>query len=136
MAQTYQNIAQGWSTTGSSTQYATGPTANTLAFDLYTVPASTSVIISSIAVCNTTTSNQTFSIWIRSGVAKTNAGGTASLGSTTGANGTAALFSGTTVYANSTLMITAGVTMTAAEVVTVMASASGVSFQLYGSVIT
>lgn len=111
-------------------------TSATTYTDLYTVPTSTSVVVSTISICNRTTSNATFRICIRSGTAASGAG-TSSLGTTSSPSTSSFLFYDTIVYANSTLAITAGVTMTAAEVMTVYASAgNALTFQLFGSIIT
>jgi len=109
--------------------------ANATAVDIYTVPASTSALVSTIFVCNQTSGNLTFSIALRSGTAA-NAGSTATLGSSASISTSAYLFFGNTVYANSSVVLTAGVTATAAEVITASASAAGLSIVLCGTLIT
>lgn len=122
MPQTYRNIAQ------------IVPTAST-STDLYTVPANTSVIVSTLVVCNQTTSNATFRVALRSGTAAAGAG-TSALGTTLTPSTSSYVFYDTTVYANSTISVTLGITAIAGEVFTVYSSGSPVSFQLYGSIIT
>ena len=122
MPQTYRCIAQ------------IVPSAST-STDLYTVPASTSVIVSTLVVCNQTTSNTTFRVSLRSGTAAAGAG-TSNVGSTGTPSTSAYIFYDTTVYANSTVAVTLGITATDAEVFTVYTPGNPVSFQLYGSVIT
>ena len=122
MAATYRNIAQ------------ISPAAATNT-DLYTCPAASTVVISTLLVCNQNTTNQTFRVAVRSGVAASGAS-LAAIGSTATPSGSAWIFYDTLVYANSTLAVTLGLTLTDTEVVTVRSSATNVSFLLFGSVIT
>lgn len=122
MPSLYRNIAQ------------ISPAATT-STDLYTCPASTSVVVSTIVICNQNATNQTIRLSVRSGTAASGSG-TAAIGSTATPSGSSYVFYNTLVYANSSLAVTVGLTLTAAEVVTVYASAANVSFLLFGSVVT
>jgi hypothetical protein len=109
MATAYQVIAQA----------APAATTDTT---LYTVPASTSVVASSLVVCNRGTTDQTFRIAVRpDGVTLANQH---------------YLFYDTVVYAKSSITLTIGLTADAADVVTVRASSADLSFSLFGSIIT
>ena len=91
--------------------------------DLYTVPANTQTVVSTISVTNDTTSAATFRIYIRK----------------TGAAAAAlnTLYYDTPLAANSTLMITSGLTLAATDVITVQtATASAITFQAFGSEVT
>ena len=94
------------------------PAATTLA-DLYTVPASTSAIISSISVANLTATAATFRIAIRPA----------------GASITDAHYLGydITVGASDSTIITMGVTMATTDVLSVYASTTSLVFQAFGS---
>jgi hypothetical protein len=124
MATTYRNIAQ------------IVPTGTTYT-DLYTVPAATSVVVSSIIICNQTATTGLVRVYLRSGIAAAGAGL-----SILGAAGPAApspsafILYDVNIYAGSTLSLTLGVTATATEVFGVYSTINPVSFQLYGSVIT
>lgn len=122
MANEYRNIAQ----------ISPSATAGT---DLYTCPASTNAIVSTIVICNQNATNQTVRVSVRSGTAASGAG-TASLGTAGSPSTSAYVLYNTIVYANSTLTLTLGITLTAEEVVTVYASATGISFLLFGSLVT
>lgn len=127
MASLYRNIAQTF-------------LANATAVDLYTVPGTagtntTQAIVSTVTVCNQTAGNLTFTLAVRSGTAA-NAGSTATLGSSAAISTSAYVFYNNVVYANSSLVLTAGVTVTSGEVITVSASASGLSVLLFGTLIT
>lgn len=96
------------------------PSANTLS-TLYTVPANTQAVTSSIVVCN-----QAVSTNIRVAVRPT---------------GEAIASKHYIVYdnvvnANDTMVLTIGVTANATDVVSVYAGTANVSFNLYGSEIT
>jgi len=96
------------------------PTGNT-ATDLYTVPASTSTVVSTLSVCNQSTST-TFNVQVRKAGAASN-------------NSQYIVFSN---YVNQydTVFLTLGITLANTDVVTVYASTSNVSFSLFGSEIT
>ena len=88
--------------------------------DLYTVPSSTSTVVSTLNVTNLTGADATFSVYIRV------AGATAA-----GAN---TLLKDVTLAANSLFSATQGITLGAADVLTVStATADALSFQLFGS---
>lgn len=91
--------------------------------DLYTVPASTQTVVSTISVANDTTSSATFRIYIRV------AGAAAAAVNT--------LYYDTVLAANSTLMITTGLTLNAGDIITVRTgTANAITFQAFGSEVT
>ena len=97
------------------------PAANTYT-DLYTVPASTQAILSTINVCNLTTSNVTFRIAARrAGVALTNS---------------QFIAFDTALAAQDSLGLTLGVTLANTDVITVFSAQGNVSFGLFGTEIT
>lgn len=94
--------------------------ANTSNADLYTVPAATSAVISTITVSNVTSTSATYQIYIRPGGA---AASTAN-----------ALVYNATVAGNDVEAITIGVTLATTDVVTVKSgTASAITFQAFGS---
>lgn len=98
---------------GQSNPAATTPTT------LYTVPGATQAVLSSVVVCNQTAVAATFRIAVRVG----------------GATLTAAQYVAydVTVGASDSTALTLGLTMGAADVLTVYASTSTLSFSAYGS---
>jgi glucose-6-phosphate dehydrogenase assembly protein OpcA len=94
------------------------PSATT-ATTLYTVPASTQAVVSTIAVSNQAASSATFRIAIRPA------------GETLAAKHYIAYDS--TVAANDSTMLTIGVTLATTDVITVYASSATVSFNAFGS---
>jgi hypothetical protein len=94
------------------------PTAAT-ATTLYTVPAGTQAVISTISVCNLTAGEQTFRIAIRPA------------GETLATKHYIAYDS--KVSGNDTLFITIGATLGAGDVITVYEGAADLSFNAYGS---
>jgi glucose-6-phosphate dehydrogenase assembly protein OpcA len=96
--------------------------AATTATDVYTVPASTSAVVSSIVVANRTTSTATYRIAIRP------AGATL-------ANQHYIAYDVTVGLSDSTTL-TLGITLAAAAVITVYASTANLSFNVFGSEIT
>jgi glucose-6-phosphate dehydrogenase assembly protein OpcA len=94
------------------------PSATT-ATTLYTVPASTATVVSTITVCNQAASSATFRIAIRPA------------GATLAAIHYVAYDS--TVAANDTTALTLGVTLATTDVITVYASTATISFNAYGS---
>lgn len=97
------------------------PTAQT-ATTLYTVPSSTSAIISTVAVCNQSANSGTFKLAVRPT-----------------ADALAAkhyIAYDTTVPANDTLTLTLGITIGAADLVVGNTSSSNISFSLFGSEVT
>lgn len=97
-------------------QVSPAATTNTT---LYTVPASTEAIISTISVANRGTTNATYRIAIRpNGAAISNEHYIAF---------------DTTVTANNSTMITVGLTIDATDVITVYSSNTNLSFCAFGS---
>jgi glucose-6-phosphate dehydrogenase assembly protein OpcA len=97
------------------------PSATT-ATALYTVPASTSTVVSTISICNRAASAGTFRISIRpAGASQANQHYIAYDSS---------------VQANDTITLTLGITLATTDVVTVYASTGDFSFNAYGSEIS
>lgn len=92
---------------------------------LYTVPADTSAVVSSIAVCNQTASSATFRIAVQP---------SADAGSNAAAKHY--LVYGTTVGAADTVVLTIGVTLATGDRIRVFASNANLSFSAYGSEIS
>lgn len=86
---------------------------------LYTVPASTSAVISTLNVCNQATTAATFRVAIRPQDA-------------TISNQHYILFD-TPVPGNDSIAITIGITLAATDVITVYSSNNNLSFNLFGS---
>jgi|TARA_B100001094_G_scaffold329943_1_gene393926 hypothetical protein len=97
------------------------PGANTLA-DLYTVPSSTECVVSTIAVCNQTAVNASYSIAI------------APDGAT--ANDAHFIIRGGAVPQADSIGVTLGIAMNAADKIRVNTSTLGVSFSAFGSEIS
>ena len=97
------------------------PSATT-ATTLYTVPASTSTVVSTISICNRAATAGTFRISIRPAGASQ-------------ANQHYIAFD-SSVQANDTITLTLGITLAATDVVTVYASTADFSFNAYGSEIS
>lgn len=97
------------------------PTANANV-DLYAVPANTSVVASTLNICNQATSTGTFRIAVRP------------------ANATLAtkhyIAYDTAIPALDTISLTIGMSLAATDVVTIYTSSSSLSFNLFGSEIT
>lgn len=100
-------------------QSSPSATTNT---DIYTCPSSTEAVISSIVVCNRSDFSQTFRIAIRPDGA-------------TLANQHYIVFD-SSVNSDDSSFLTIGATLNAADVVTVYASSSDLSFNIFGSEIT
>jgi len=96
--------------------------AATTATTLYTVPASTSTVVSTITVCNQASSAATFRIAVRPAAAVLAA--------------QHYIVFGATVPASDTTTLTIGLTLATTDVVTVYASSATVSFNAYGSEIS
>lgn len=97
------------------------PAATTLT-TLYTVPASTTAVLSTISIANLATTNATFRVAVRvNGASIANA---------------QYLAYDATVTANDSVYLTLGVTLGAADVVSVYASSANVAFQAFGSEMT
>lgn len=97
------------------------PSATT-ATDVYTVPASTETVISTIFVCNRGSSSATYRISVRPNGA-------------TQANEHYIAYDAL-ILANDAIAITVGCTLDATDVVTVYASTADLSFNVFGSEIT
>jgi hypothetical protein len=93
--------------------------AATTATNLYTVPASTSTVVSTITVCNQASSAATFRIAVRPAAAVLAA--------------QHYIVYGATVAASDTTTLTLGLTLATTDVVTVYASSATLSFNAYGS---
>lgn len=97
--------------------------AGTTETDLYTVPASTQAVISTLTITNVTGAGATARVWIRNNAAAT-------------AHGNAILFD-VSIAANSIAAFTLGITIDATDVITVRGSAGNhLTFQAFGSEIT
>jgi glucose-6-phosphate dehydrogenase assembly protein OpcA len=97
------------------------PSATTAA-TLYTVPSSTSTVVSTITVANLAGTAATYRISIRpAGASQTNA---------------MYLAYDVTVGANDTTTITLGITLATTDVITVYASTANIAFQAFGSEIS
>ena len=109
MATTYKVLGQ------------SNPSATT-ATTLYTVPASSQAVVSTISVCNQAAASATFRIAIRPN------------GATLAAEHYIAY--GATVAANDSTFITIGATLGDTDIITVYASTSTLSFSAFGSEIS
>jgi len=89
---------------------------------LYTVPASTSAVISTITICNQASSAATYRIAVRPAGASI-------------ANQHYVVY-GATVAASDTTALTLGLTLATTDVITVFASTATLSFNAYGSEIS
>ena len=89
---------------------------------LYTVPASTSAVVSTITICNQASSAATYRIAVRPA----------------GASAAAQhwIVYGATVAASDTTALTLGLTLATTDVVTVYASTATLSFSAFGSEIS
>ena len=96
--------------------------AATTATTLYTVPAATSTIVSTISVCNQSTSSDTFRIAIRPAGAALDPKHYISYN--------------TVVPAYDSISLTVGISLAATDVVTVYAGTSTMSFNVFGSEIS
>lgn len=97
------------------------PSATTLT-TLYTVPAATSTVLSTISITNLAATNATFRVAVRvNGAAIANA---------------QYLAYDSTVLANDAVYLTLGISLGAADVVSVYASSANVAFQAFGSEMT
>ena len=94
------------------------PSATT-ATTLYTVPASTSTVVSTITICNQASSAATYRIAVRPA------------GATLAAQHY--IVYGATVAASDTTTLTLGLTLATTDVVTVYASSANLSFNAFGS---
>ena len=117
MATTYKTLAM----TGAAG--ATGNGAVTLTAttntNLYTVPAATSTVVSTITICNQASTAATFRVAVRPA------------GATLDSRHYIAY--DTPIAANDTIALTLGITLATTDIVTVYASASTLSFAAFGS---
>ena len=90
--------------------------------DLYTVPAATTAVTSTVNICNQGAASATFRLAVRP------AGATISQEHY--------LAYDTVIAANDSIALTLGITLAATDVVTVYASTGSFSFNLFGSEIT
>ena len=109
MANTYKVLGQ------------TNPAATT-ATTLYTVPSSTSTVVSTLTICNQATTADTYRIAIRP------AGATLAAQHYIAYNGA--------IPAYDSISLTIGITLAATDVVTVYAGTANLSFGLFGSEIS
>lgn len=120
MPTAYKVLAQ----TGSSG--ATGNGAQTLTattnVNLYTVPASTQTIVSTLTICNLAATAATYRVAVRPA------------GATIATQHYIAY--DVALAANDTTALTLGLTLNATDIITVYASAATMSFHVYGSEIT
>ena len=117
MATTYKVLAQ----TGSSGSTGNGSATLTAVTNtnLYTVPAATQSVVSTMVICNQTALPQTVNVAVRPAGAAIAAQHYVAYNLTVGASDTTAL--------------TMGFTLGATDIVTVYASSASMSFHLYGS---
>jgi len=117
MATTYKVLgmtgAAGGSGNGAGTLTATTNT------NLYTVPASKAAVVSSIIICNQAASAATYRIAVRPAGAAVDS--------------RYYIVYGATVAASDSTVLTIGLTLATTDIVTVYASASTLSFSLFGS---
>lgn len=97
------------------------PSATT-ATTLYTVPASTDTVVSTVTVCNQASTAGTFRLAVRPA------------GATLAAQHYVAY--DTPIAANDTIALTLGLTLDATDVITVYASSASMSFAAFGSEIS
>ena len=97
------------------------PSATT-ATTLYTVPSSTSTVLSTLTVCNQASTSATFRIAIRPAAASLTA--------------SQYIASDTPIAANDTIALTLGITLATTDVVTIYASSATMSFSAFGSEIS
>lgn len=97
------------------------PSATTLT-TLYTVPAATSTVVSSIVICNQTASAATYRIAVRPAGAAVAA--------------QHYIVYGATVAASDSTVLTLGLTLATTDVISVYASTANLSFSAYGSEIS
>lgn len=91
--------------------------------DLYTVPASTEAIVSTLVVANTSGTDRTFRIFVRE------AGAAAATGN--------AIAYDTQISANSQVAFTLGLTLSATDILSVRSeTANSITFQAFGSELT
>ena len=97
------------------------PSATT-ATTLYTVPASTSAVVSTLSVCNLSSTATTFRVAVRPAGA--------------GLANQHYLAYDVTIAGNDTVLLTLGLSLATTDVVTIYAGTANLAFSLYGSEIT
>ena len=100
-------------------QTSVAATTNT---DLYTVPASTSAIVSTLVICNQNASAITYRVAARK------SGATLS--------GQHYIVYNSTIPANDTVSLSIGMSLAATDVITVYANTASVSFTMFGTQVT
>jgi hypothetical protein len=105
-----------YSTLGQSNPSATTQTT------LYTCPASTQTVVSSLVVCNQAATSATYRLAIRKNAAALDA--------------SMYIVYDATIAANSTVAYTLGMTIDASDLITVYASSATMSFTAFGSEIS
>jgi hypothetical protein len=90
--------------------------------DLYTVPAATSTVCSSVSICNRGTTQTTFRVSISQGGAAT--------------TNKDYLYYDVTLAGNDTFIATIGVTLAATDKIRVYSGSSNLSFQVWGTEIS
>ena len=120
MPNAYKILAQ----TGSSGSYGNGSETLTATTNknLYTVPASTQTVLSTITICNQAASSASYRIAVRPAAASIAA--------------SHYIAYDIPIAANDTTALTLGITLNATDVVTVYSSTTTMSFHAYGSEIT
>lgn len=111
--------------TGSAGQTGNGAQAIAAAntnYTLYTVPSATSTVVSTLTICNQTTTQQTYRVAVRPA----------------GAALAAAHYIAfdVPIQANDSTALTLGITLAATDVITINASSTSMSFAAFGSEIT
>ena len=96
--------------------------AATTATTLYTVPSSTSTVLSTLTVCNQASTAGTFRIAVRPAAASLTA--------------SQYIAYDTPIAANDTIALTLGITLATTDVVTIYASSATMSFSAFGSEIS
>ena len=110
-------MAESYKRLGAIASTGTITTADTL----YTVPAATTGVVSTVAVCNQTASAQTYRICVHTSAAFAVAG---------------YLIFGATVPANDTTFLSIGIGLSATNVLVCSSSSASVSFSAFGVEIT
>ncbi len=97
------------------------PSSNTNT-DLYTVPASTSTVCSTLVICNQAATGATFRVAVRPAGASISTEHYVSYDSN--------------INANDSITLTIGITLATTDVITVRANSASLSFNLFGSELT
>lgn len=100
-------------------QSSPAATTNT---SLYTVPASTQTIVSTITVCNRVSANASFRIAVRGG------------GATLANNHY--LYYDTAINGNETISLTLGLTLNESDIITIYSSSGNLTFNAFGTEIS